>query len=74
MAPITKTVRLSGRASTSIEDAITTVLGRAAETIDQIRSFRIVEVRGTVDDAGVPDSYEVTVDIAFVVRSGDESV
>ena len=71
--PITKIVRVAGRATT-IEDAITTVLGRAAETVDQVISFRVVEIGGTVDAAGVPTGYEVTVDISFVVRSGDESV
>jgi len=71
--PITKTVRLSGRAGT-IEDAVTTVLGRAAETIERIRSFRVVDIGGTVDSAGVPVGYEVSVDIVFVVRSGDEHV
>lgn len=71
--PITKTVRLSGRAAT-IEDAVTTVLGRAAETVDQIRSFRVVEIGGSVDSSGVPEGYQVTVDIVFVVREGSEHV
>jgi flavin-binding protein dodecin len=71
--PITKTVRLSGRAAT-IEDAVTTVLGRAAETVEEIRSFRVVDIGGTVDSAGVPTGYEVSVDVVFVVRAGSEHV
>jgi flavin-binding protein dodecin len=74
MARITKTVRLSGDAPNSIEDAITTVLGRAALTIDDIRSFRVVDITGQVDEAGVPAGYRVTLDITFVVRSGDEPI
>ncbi len=70
--PITKTVRLAGRAS-NIEDAITTVLGRAAQTVEQVVTFRVVEIGGTVDAAGVPTGYEVTVDVTFTVRPGEES-
>ncbi len=67
--PITKTVRLSGQAQ-SIEDAVSTVLGRAALTIEQIRSFRIVEISGQVAGSGVPMGYRVTLDIVFEVKDG----
>ncbi len=68
MTRITKSVRLRGGSSESFEDAINSVLARAATTITDIRSFRVVEVGGTVDAAGVPDEYVVTVDIEFVVK------
>ena len=62
MAPrITKTLRLSGEAET-IKDAVSTILGRAALTIDRIRSFRIVDIGGHVAASGVPTAYRVTVD------------
>ena len=64
---VTKTVRLSSGAPT-IEEAVSTVLARAAETTRGIRSFRIVEVAGTVDESGVPSEFQVTLDITFVVR------
>jgi flavin-binding protein dodecin len=65
---ITKTVRLSGGSSDSIEDAIRTVLARAAVTIRDIQRFEVVDVSGRVDGAGVPTDFEVTLDITFTVR------
>lgn len=64
---VTKTVRLTAGADT-IEEAISTALARAAETTQGIRSFKIVEVGGSVDDAGVASEFQVTVDVTFIVR------
>ena len=64
---VTKTVRLSAGGPT-IEEAVATVLARAAETTRGIESFKIVEVGGKVDSAGVPSEFDVTLDITFVVR------
>jgi flavin-binding protein dodecin len=68
VTPVTKTLWLSGGSQRSIEDAISTVLARAATSVEDIASFEVVQVRGTVDDAGVPSSYDVTLDIVFNVR------
>jgi len=65
---ITKTVRLTGGSPNSIEDAVNGVLGRAAETLSDIQSFRVVEVGGTVDSSGAPSEYTTTLDITFVVK------
>ena len=64
---VTKTVRLGAGAPT-IEEAVTTVLARAAETTRGIQAFKIVEVTGSVDASGVPEEFQVTLDISFVVR------
>ncbi len=68
MTQITKTVRLSGSSPDSIEDAIRTVLARAAITIDEITRFEVVRVWGSVDEAGVPTEFSVTLDITFTVK------
>ncbi len=68
MTQITKTVRLSGSSPDSIEDAIRTVLARAAITIDEIARFEVVRVWGSVDEAGVPTEFSVTLDITFTVK------
>ena len=68
MQSITKTIRLTGAAERSIEDAVSTVLGRAALTISDIQSFNIVSTGGTVGADGVPAEYTVTLDITFTVR------
>ncbi len=64
---VTKTVRLSGGAPT-IEEAVSTVLARAAVTTRGITSFRIVEVGGDVDESGVPSQVHVTLDVTLVVQ------
>ncbi len=68
MSQITKTVRLSGSSAESIEDAVRTVLARAAVTIEEIIRFDVVRVWGAVDDSGVPTEFSVTLDITFTVK------
>ncbi len=68
MSSITKTIRLSGKADGSIEDAIRTVLARAAATISDIQHFKIVEVGGEVDQSGAPTVFSVTLDITFGIK------
>jgi flavin-binding protein dodecin len=68
MSSITKTIRLTGQAADSIEDAVRTVLARAATTISDIQAFEIVEVGGKVDDSGVPTLFTVTLDITFGIK------
>lgn len=68
MSQITKTVRVSGSSAESIEDAVRTVLARAAVTIDEIDRFDLVKVWGSVDESGVPTEFSVTLDITFTVK------
>ena len=68
LTAVTKTVRLSGGSERSIEDAISTVLARAAVSIADIAKFDVVRLGGTVSGSGVPATFEVTLDITFTVR------
>jgi flavin-binding protein dodecin len=68
MSSITKTIRLSGHAEGSIEDAVRTVLARAASTISDIQGFKVVKVGGKVDDSGAPTVFSVTLDISFGIK------
>lgn len=68
MSSITKTIRLSGQAGDSIEDAVRTVLARAASTISDIQKFEIVKVGGKVDNSGAPTLFTVTLDITFGIK------
>ena len=72
MSSITKTIRLSGRAGDSIEDAIRTVLARAATTISDIQNFEIVKVGREVDNSGAPTLFTVTLDITFGIKDSVE--
>ncbi|MFQ5524294.1 MAG: dodecin domain-containing protein [Acidimicrobiia bacterium] len=68
MSSITKTIRLSGKASGSIEDAVRTVLARAASTVSDIQKFTIVKVGGEVDESGAPTVFTVTLDVTFGIK------
>ena len=68
MQPITKTIRLAGSSERSIEDAISTVLGRAALAISDIQSYKVLDLGGTVSASGVPAEYRVELEITFTVR------
>jgi flavin-binding protein dodecin len=68
MTSITKTIRLSGTAEDSIEDAVRTVLARAASTIADIHHFEVVKVSGEVDPSGTPTVFSVTLDITFGIK------
>ncbi len=68
MSSITKTIRLSGHAGGSIEDAVRTVLARAGTTISDIQKFEIVKVGGKVDSSGAPTLFSVTLDITFGIK------
>ena len=68
MSSITKTIRLSGQAGDSIEDAVRTVLARAATTVADIQHFEIVKVGGSVDPSGAPTMFSVTIDITFGIK------
>lgn len=68
MSSITKTIRLSGKAGGSIEDAVRTVLARAVSTISDIQKFEVVRVGGEVDDSGAPTLFTVVLDITFGIK------
>jgi flavin-binding protein dodecin len=68
MSSITKTIRLSGKAGGSIEDAVRTVLARAASTVSDIQKFTIVRVGGEVDESGAPTVFTVTLDVTFGIK------
>ena len=64
---ITKTVRLTGESSESIDAAITAVLDRAEATLRDIQSYVVVRVAGRHDatDGWV---HEVVCDVTFGVK------
>lgn len=68
MSSITKTIRLSGKAEGSIEDAVRTVLARAAATISDIQEFKVVKVGGEVDPSGSPTLFSVVLDVTFGIK------
>lgn len=64
--PIYKKIELVGSSPTSIEDAVNNAIGRAAQTIRNLRWFEVTETRGHVQDGRI-DHWQVTVKIGFVL-------
>jgi hypothetical protein len=59
-----KKLELTGTSSESIEDAINTAIGKAAETVRHMRWFEVQEIRGAIDNDHVKQ-WQVTVKVGF---------
>jgi flavin-binding protein dodecin len=63
---VEKTIELTGTSTASIEEAVNVAIGRAAVTIQNLRRFKIKEIRGVVENGAV-SQWHVTIDLSFVV-------
>jgi flavin-binding protein dodecin len=61
-----KTVELTGTSSTGIEDAVTTALDRAKNTIHNIRWFECTNIRGEISDNAIAH-WQVTLKLGFTL-------
>ena len=61
-----KIVDLVGSSPTSIEDAIQTAIGRASQTLRNLRWFEVTETRGHIEDGKVTH-YQVTLRVGFTL-------
>jgi dodecin len=62
-----KLVELTGTSDTSIEDAVNNALGKAGESIRQMRWFEVTETRGTVNNGKVGE-WQITIKVGFKVE------
>ena len=62
-----KLLELTGSSSTSIEDAVTTAIAKANETIRNIHWFTITETRGHVVDGKVAH-WQVSLKLGFTLE------
>ena len=62
-----KLIELNGTSSTSIEDAVNTALAKAAETVRNMRWFKIIETRGVIDQDKVAQ-WQVTIKVGFAIE------
>jgi len=65
---IYKVVELVGSSETSIEDAISTAISRANETIRQLRWFEVLQTRGHIEDGKVRH-YQVALKVGFTMEA-----
>ena len=62
-----KVVELVGSSEKSIEDAIESAVGRAHETVRNLRWFEVVQMRGQID-AGKVRYYQDTIQVGFTLE------
>ena len=62
-----KVIELTGTSAKSIEDAVTNALGRAAQTVRNMRWFEVTETRGYIDDGKIAH-WQVTVKVGFTLE------
>lgn len=63
---VEKTIELTGTSANSIEDAVNIAIARAAVTIQDMRSFRIIDVSGNIDGGAVAQ-WRVKIAVSFVI-------
>ena len=65
---IYKVIELVGSSEKSIEDAVSTAIARASETIRHLRWFEVVQTRGQVENGKVAH-YQVTLKVGFTMEN-----
>ncbi|RTZ47849.1 dodecin domain-containing protein [Candidimonas sp. SYP-B2681] len=62
-----KQIELTGSSSTSIEDAVSTAIAKAHETVRNIQWFKVIETRGHVSEGKV-QHWQVSIQIGFTLE------
>jgi flavin-binding protein dodecin len=62
-----KHIELTGSSENSMEDAVQNAIGKAAESVKQMRWFEVVDTRGHIDDGRVAH-WQVTVKVGFTLE------
>jgi flavin-binding protein dodecin len=65
---IYKIIELTGSSNTSIEDAVQKAVAKASKTLRNLRWFEVIETRGTINDTGQVDAWQVTVKVGFTLE------
>ncbi|MDB5943067.1 MAG: hypothetical protein JWQ13_2633 [Ramlibacter sp.] len=62
-----KSIELTGSSPTGIEDAVSTAIAKASESLRNIHWFNVVETRGHVKDGKVAH-WQVTLKVGFTLE------
>ena len=62
-----KTLELTGSSTTGIEDAVSTAIAKAHETVRNMQWFEVVETRGHLKDGKVAH-WQVTLKVGFTLE------
>jgi flavin-binding protein dodecin len=61
-----KKIELTGSSPDSIDDAIRNAVGKASETVHNLRWFEVGEIRGHIEQGAV-SHFQVTVKVGFTI-------
>lgn len=61
-----KSIELTGSSPTSIEDAVTSAIAKAAKTMRNMHWFQVLETRGQIADGKIAH-WQVTVKVGFTL-------
>ena len=64
-----KIIQLTGTSTESIEQAVQTAVGRASETLHNLRWFEMTELRGDISDGKV-SHWQVSLKVGFTLEDG----
>lgn len=64
---IYKHIELTGSSTTGIEDAVSRAIGKASDTVRNIRWFEVTDTRGQVDKGKVVH-WQVTLKVGFTLE------
>jgi flavin-binding protein dodecin len=62
-----KLIEITGTSDQSIEDAIERAVAKAANSVDELRWFKVMETRGTIDGDQV-QQWQATIKIGFTLK------
>lgn len=62
--PVYKKIEVVGSSEKSIDDAVRNAIGKAGETVKNLRWFEVSEIRGNIED-GVVSHFQATVKLGF---------
>ncbi|MDX1585117.1 MAG: dodecin [Balneolaceae bacterium] len=62
-----KLIEITGTSEKSMEDAIERAVQKASKSVDEMRWFKVIETRGTIDENHV-QQWQVTLKIGFALK------
>lgn len=65
-AEVFKTIQITGSSTSGSDEAITAAVEKAAETVRNLRWFKVTETRGHIENGKIAH-WQVTIDLGFTL-------
>jgi flavin-binding protein dodecin len=65
-AEVFKTIQITGSSTSGSDDAVRAALEKSAQTVRNLRWFKVVETRGHIEN-GIVAHWQVTIDLGFTL-------